>query len=331
MISLGSSCSAAAGVSASKVICMPSQSPSWRSLNWLKYQKNQYWRANPEWPFFAGDVGVGDGGRLAFFEQLLERLGVDAGVAERAPFEVQVPVAAQPGDVLRGRRLADRRASLPFGDVLQHHRRGCRARCRRWSAGTARPTCRRAGRSSLRSSAIGTYFSREFFGRDSGSGRPTVMFASRVGAARAARRRATAPAAAAPRGGRAGDAAASRGPTYLPGRPREGSKALAARRRGAGSSSGTSPSSTLPFGHEFQRDDEGDRQRDGHPVEDVPRRFGEGHRHGAEDLARLRAERVADRLAGRFALGDAFGDGVGFVLRQAFGARARSPGSTCSR
>ena len=37
--------------SASKVICMPSQSPSCRSLNWLKYQKNQYWRANPEWPF----------------------------------------------------------------------------------------------------------------------------------------------------------------------------------------------------------------------------------------------------------------------------------------
>ena len=53
--------------SASKVICIPSQSPSWRSLNWLKYQKNQYWRAKPEWPFFAGDVGVGDGGRLAFF------------------------------------------------------------------------------------------------------------------------------------------------------------------------------------------------------------------------------------------------------------------------
>ena len=49
MISSGSSPSAAAAVSASKLSCIPSQSPSWRSLNWLKYQKNQYWRAKPEW------------------------------------------------------------------------------------------------------------------------------------------------------------------------------------------------------------------------------------------------------------------------------------------
>ena len=44
------SCSASAGVSASKAICIPSQSPSCRSLNWLKYQKNQYCRAKPAWP-----------------------------------------------------------------------------------------------------------------------------------------------------------------------------------------------------------------------------------------------------------------------------------------
>ena len=49
MISFGSSLSAAVVVSASKLSCIPSQSPSCRSLNWLKYQKNQYWRTKPEW------------------------------------------------------------------------------------------------------------------------------------------------------------------------------------------------------------------------------------------------------------------------------------------
>ncbi len=52
MISLGSSSAAgaAAGVADSKLTCIPSQSLSCRSLNWLKYRKNQYWRAKPEWP-----------------------------------------------------------------------------------------------------------------------------------------------------------------------------------------------------------------------------------------------------------------------------------------
>ncbi len=50
MIVLGPSLSASAGESASKVICSPSQSLSCRSLNWLKYQKDQYCRAKPECP-----------------------------------------------------------------------------------------------------------------------------------------------------------------------------------------------------------------------------------------------------------------------------------------
>ena len=56
---------------------------------------------------FAGDVGVDDRRRLAFLDQLLEGPGVDAGVAERLAFEVEVVAVGEAGDVGGGRRLLD--------------------------------------------------------------------------------------------------------------------------------------------------------------------------------------------------------------------------------
>ena len=90
----------------SKTSCIPSQSPSCRSLNWLKYQKNQYWTASPGAPLLAGDVGVGDRRRPAFALQLGEVPRVHAGVAERVARQVEMEPFAEPGDV--GARSAPR-------------------------------------------------------------------------------------------------------------------------------------------------------------------------------------------------------------------------------
>ncbi len=145
IISLGSSASACRALPASKAICIPSQSPSCRSLNWLKYQKNQYWTTKPGWPDLTGDVGVGDRRRFAFRLQLCEVARVDAGVAKRIAVQVEVEGVAEPGDVGGGRRPLDRLFLAAFFDPLERRPTGCRARSRRWSARTARPRFHRAG------------------------------------------------------------------------------------------------------------------------------------------------------------------------------------------
>ena len=105
MISLGSSSSASGGVFGFEGELHPLPVALVQVVELVEVPEEPVLQDEPGVVRFAGDVGVGDRRRLAFLQQLLEGAGVDAGVAERLAFEVEVLAVAQAGDVGGGRRL----------------------------------------------------------------------------------------------------------------------------------------------------------------------------------------------------------------------------------
>ena len=147
MISLGSSCSAAAGAFGFEGDLHPLPVTLVEVVELVEVPEEPVLQGEPGVTFFAGDVGVGDGGRLAFFDRACGTPWRRRRCHRAPALRGSGTSLRQPGDVRGGRRV-----SAPWSAGRPRRRAaapptGCRARCRRRSAGTAPRRCRRAGRS----------------------------------------------------------------------------------------------------------------------------------------------------------------------------------------